>query len=389
MSSYTSGTTGNPKGVMLSHDNFVWTALQSEDDAVRKARSEGIEFRVVSYLPLSHVAAQFADLFLSFTNGASVFFTDVNALRGTLIDYLLEVRPVVFLGVPRIFEKMEEKVRAALEKKPFVYKWATHYGQKGHDSVMKGQTPLLMYRILNKIVYSKVRESLGLDQCINIISGAAPLPLKTREFFFSLGMFINNTFGMSETTAPMTTMFSEQYPLYDLKSAGITLAGTETIVLKSDPNAEVGELCFRGRNIFMGYLKNEQATRDTIDSARRVHSGDEGFLTKEGLVYITGRLKELLVTAAGENVAPVIIEMAMKEELPFVSNFVAIGDQKKFVAALVSLKVTSNASESPNRILMPEAVEYLESRGIKGLKTVDDAINNADVKRLVQEGKFE
>lgn len=373
---------------MLSHDNYVWTAVTAEDGNLRKAKAEGIEFRTVSYLPLSHVAAQYCDLFLSLTNASSVFFTDINALRGTLIDYLLEVRPVIFLGVPRIYEKMEEKVKAILEKKPFIYKWATHYGQIGLDAIMKGRDPPIMYKVFDKLVFSKVRQNLGLDQTIRCFSGAAPLPLKTRQFFFNLGIFLNNTFGMSETTAPMTTLLSESYHLYDLSSAGLALPGTEVSVLRSDPKSQYGELCFRGRNIFMGYLKNEQATKDCLDSCRRVHSGDEGYLTKEGVMHITGRLKELLVTAGGENVAPVIIEMNVKEELPFVSNVMALGDHRKYIAAMISLKVTSQASETPNRILLPEVVEYLESQGIKGLKTVDEAVNNPEVKKLVQAGSL-
>lgn len=371
---------------MLSHDNYVWTALSGEDGHIRKAKAEGVEFRIVSYLPLSHVAAQYCDLFLSICNGCSVFFTDVNALRGTLVDYLVEVRPVIFLGVPRIYEKMEEKVKAALEKKPFVYKWATHYGQIGMDAVMKGRDPPIMYKVFDKLVYSKVKQNLGLDQCIRFFSGAAPLPLKTRQFFFNLGIFLNNTFGMSETTAPMTTLFSESYPLYDLSSAGLAIPGSEVSVLRSDPKSQHGELCFRGRNIFMGYLKNEQATRECLDNSRRVHSGDEGFVTKEGVMHITGRLKEILVTAGGENVAPVIIEMCVKEELPFISNIMALGDHRKYIAAMISLKVSSQASESPNRILLPEAIEYLESQGIKGLKTVDEAVHNPEVRELVQAG---
>ena len=158
--------------------------------------------------------------------------------------------------------------------------------------------------------------------------------------------------------------------------------------MRTDPKSQYGELCFRGRNIFMGYLKNEQATRDCLDSCRRVHSGDEGYLTKDGVMHITGRLKELLVTAGGENVAPVIIEMNVKEELPFVSNVMALGDHRKYVAAMISFKVTSQASETPNRILLPEVIEYLESQGIKGMKTVEEVINNPEVKKLVQAGSL-
>ena len=111
---------------MLNHDNYTWTCRSSRDPDVDKYMEEGNQVRAISYLPLSHVAAQFSDIFLSLKNGASMFFADANALKGTLIDYLLEIRPTVFLAVPRIYEKMEEKVRAVLEKKRRVFEWSTH-----------------------------------------------------------------------------------------------------------------------------------------------------------------------------------------------------------------------------------------------------------------------
>jgi long-chain-fatty-acid--CoA ligase ACSBG len=111
---------------MLNHDNYVWTCRSNRDPDIDKYIEEGNQVRALSYLPLSHVAAQFSDIFLSLRNGASMFFTDANALKGSLIDYLLEIRPTVFLAVPRIYEKMEEKVRAVLEKKKRVFEWSTH-----------------------------------------------------------------------------------------------------------------------------------------------------------------------------------------------------------------------------------------------------------------------
>lgn len=371
---------------MLSHDNYVWTARSVFDADLAKLREEGTPVRAVSYLPLSHVAAQYADIFLTLNNGASLFFTDVNALKGTLIDYLLEVRPVIFLGVPRIYEKMEEKVRSILEKKKLIYNWANYYGEKGTDAQMKNQSPPFMFNVMEKIVFNKVKQNLGLDQTVKFFSGAAPLPLKTRQFFFNMNVFLNNTFGMSETSGPMTSMLKEDHPNYDLKSAGRPLPGTECVVIKTDPKSEAGELCFRGRNIFMGYLKNEQATRECIDNQRRVHSGDEGTLSKTNMMTITGRLKELLVTAGGENVAPVPIEAAVKEELPFISNVMCIGDQMKYISAILTFKVTSNASETPNHQLLPEAIESLQKLGIKGVTTVHDAMVNKDVLKAIQAG---
>jgi long-chain-fatty-acid--CoA ligase ACSBG len=383
---YTSGTTGNPKGVMLSHDNYAWTANAVGDSLLDEYIATGKEIRGVSYLPLSHVAGQYADLILSLSYGANVYFTDSNALKGTLVNYLTEVKPVFFVGVPRVYEKMEEKVVAELEKKPLIYKWARHYGRLGTDAQMKGQEPPLGFKIFEKLVLNKVKAKLGLDKSVLTISGAAPISYKTRQFFFDMNIFVNNTFGMSETSAPHSTLLRPQYQYYDLRSAGITLDGCQTIVEKSDPKAEEGELCFRGRHIFLGYLKNETATKETIDNQRRVHSGDEGKVNKDGVVYITGRLKELLVTAGGENIAPVPIELNIKEELPFLSNVMVIGDQKKFVSALMTLRVTSTPAEKPNYDLQPEALAELEKVGIKGVKTVQEAIASKELAKAIQAG---
>ena len=243
-----------------------------------------------------------------------------------------------------------------------------------------------MYKVFNKIVYNNVKKRLGLNESIKFFSGAAPLPLKTRQFFFNLGIFINNTFGMSETAGPMTSVRSYDYPQYDLKSAGKALPGTEVVILKTDPKGETGEICLRGRNIFMGYLKNEQATKDCIDDMRRVHSGDEGKLNQDGMMQITGRIKELLKTAGGEQIAPVIIEMNVKDELPFLSNVMAVGDQMKYVSAILTFKTTTLTGEMPNRILSPEAIEEIEKYGIKGLKTVEEAAKHPELLKVIQAG---
>lgn len=251
---------------------------------------------------------------------------------------------------------------------------------------MKGEEPGIVFRLFEKLVFKTVKEKLGLDQAVELLSGAAPLQKKTREFFFSMNMFINNIFGMSETSGPMTGILPQDYAKYDLDSAGLAIPGSEVIVVRQDEKTGTGELCFRGRNVFMGYLKNEIATREAIDSQGRVHSGDEGKLDQRGVMSITGRFKELLVTAGGENVAPVPIELDIKSELPFLSNVTLIGDHMKFVSAIITFKVTSTPLALPNHDLLPEAIEQLENKGIKKVKTVEQAIANEKVKKLIQKG---
>ena len=370
---------------MLSHDNYVWVTRANQDEDIARMKDPEFEQRMISFLPLNHVAAQYFDLFLGPETGAWLFFADANALKGTLINYMLEVRPTLFLAVPRVWEKLEEKLRAQLEKK-FVFKYAQSYGIEGTDAQMKGRPVSYGFQLMNKLVYSKVKEAIGLDQAIKLFSGAAPLPLSTRQFFFSLNMFINNTFGMSETTAPMTTTLQPSFADYDLRSAGKTVPGTETTVLLTDPTSNKGELCFRGRNIFMGYLKNPKATQETIDLKRRVHSGDEGTVAPNGTVTITGRLKEIIMTSGGENVAPVPIEEQLKKHLPFISNALVIGDQRKYIAALLAFKVNMLPTGKPTQELSPEALGELEKLGIKGITTVTQAAEHPQVKKVIQQG---
>lgn len=247
---------------------------------------------------------------------------------------------------------------------------------------MIGQKPGLRFKFFRLLVFNSLKRKMGLDQAKYLIFGAAPMPDKTRQFFFSMNMYVNNIFGMSETSGPMTGLMPKDWADYNLKSAGKAIEGTDISFMDG-----TGEICFRGRNIFMGYLKNEEATRGAIDRQRRVHSGDVGKLDEKGNLLITGRIKELIVTAGGENVAPVIIENIVKEYAPFVSNAIVIGDKRKFISCLLTLRPTSLASEAPTRELAPEALDFFAKRGITGLKTIDEAVEDERVKKLVNEGK--
>lgn len=253
---------------------------------------------------------------------------------------------------------------------------------------MMGKEPGFMFKLFNKVVHNKVKYQLGFDQVKMFFSGAAPFPIRTREFFFDMNMFINNTYGMTETSGPTTSTLSKHFHLYDMKSAGNPLDGTEADFIRAKPGDERGELFFRGRNIFMGYLKNEEATRNALDNSRRIHSGDEGYVDKNGTMFITGRIKEIIVTAGGENVAPIMIEDNIRNNLPFLSQALLIGDQKKYISALLTFRVTTPANELPGSELAPEAIDHLAEAGIKGIKTVQEAMNSPEVKKVIQAGKL-
>ncbi|KAK2542322.1 Acsbg2 [Columba guinea] len=385
---YTSGTTGHPKGVMLSHDNLTWTAAVAGRFIMHSHDKEKQE-RVVSYLPLSHIAAQMADIWLAVTFGAQVFFAQPDALKGTLVDTLREVRPTVFLGVPRVWEKIEEKMKSigakssSLRRK--VASWAKGVGLQTNLKWMNGCSEVpVNFHIARHLVYNKVRKAIGLDRCTKCYTGAAPITRETLEFFLSLNIPVLELYGMSESTGPHTISLPHAFRL---TSCGREVPGCRTLIHKPDADGN-GEVCFSGRHIFMGYLNMEDKTKEAIDEDGWLHSGDLGKHDKDGFLYITGRIKELIITAGGENVPPIPIEDAVKDAVPLISNAMLVGDKAKFLAMLLTLKCNVNVETGePGDDLTPEAVEYCQKLGSKATK-VSEIIGSKDkaVYAAIQKG---
>ncbi len=329
---YTSGTTGDPKAVMLSHENLTWTA-----ETVARELGFSSEEVSISYLPLSHIAEQMLTLHGPLRIGSTVHFAE--SLEA-LPDNLREVKPTYFLGVPRVWEKMQAKMMAAGAAAPPLRKklvaWAKKVGLEGGYAMQRGEKPGLAYAIASKLVFSKVRERLGFDRLRVPVTGAAPISKDTLEFFLSLGIPILEVYGMSECTGPAS--FSTP-TAFRTGKAGRVAPGTELKI------AEDGEICYRGKHIFKGYLKDEAATRAAIDEEGWLHSGDIGTLDADRYVQITDRKKDLLITAGGENIAPQVIEGALKA-LPIVSQAVVLGDRKKFLTALLTIDVERLAQEA-------------------------------------------
>jgi long-chain-fatty-acid--CoA ligase ACSBG len=179
--------------------------------------------------------------------------------RGTLPIWMKEIKPTLFMAVPRVWEKMEEKLREAFASKTRIINWVRGVTTPALDSMLKGGSGGIRYAVAKKLVLKKVWAELGLDECIMHMYGAAPLPQKSRDFFFSLGIFLNGIYGMSETSGPMTATHTMFLSDYSSKACGSVVIGGE--IKLENPNQEgEGEVCFRARNCFMGYLKNEKAT---------------------------------------------------------------------------------------------------------------------------------
>ncbi|XP_063929421.1 very long-chain-fatty-acid--CoA ligase bubblegum [Zophobas morio] len=357
---FTSGTIGKPKAAMLSHDNLTWDALTISERLEVKKRGEVL----VSYLPLSHVAAQVVDIYIVMINSACTYFADANALKGTLVDTLKEAQPTKFLGVPRVWEKMHEKMMEVAAQnggiKQAIASWAKNQALEHHLNKIQGvNSNSWGYCIASAVIFKKIKQALGFNRCTLYASAAAPLAADIKRYFLSLDIPIMEAFGMSEAAGAHTLCTMDSF---GLDTIGMGLPGTKTKIV--NPEDGQGEICMYGRHIFMGYLNDQEKTDEAVDSEGWLHSGDLGRIDQKNFVYITGRLKELIITAGGENIAPVPIEQLVKAELPHISNVFLVGDKKKFLSVLLTFKTeVEPESGRPLDILIPNVQEWLKSLG--------------------------
>mmetsp|Transcript_9284 Transcript_9284/g.10748 ORF Transcript_9284/g.10748 Transcript_9284/m.10748 type:complete len:744 (+) Transcript_9284:169-2400(+) len=383
---YTSGTTGNPKAVMISHDALIFEAHTVVVHGIPSFGLGGQE-RILSYLPLSHVAGMMVDIVSPIMCTAykkaytTVYFARPYDLKaGAIGDRLKFVKPTLFLGVPRVWEKIMEKLKAVgaqttgLKKK--LSTWAKAQGMSHLKECQLGGTGYksYSYMLASKLILGKIKAALGLDECKFAMTGAAPITVECLEYFAALGININEVYGMSENTGAASWSTDECH-LWG--SCGYTMPGTEVKVFRQTgatinekveaPRCESkaaateeqqGEICFRGRHVMMGYMANprlgaahvkeiEAKNAGTIDNEGWLHSGDKGTMTKTGMLHITGRYKEIIITAGGENVAPVPIEDSVKKLCGAVSNIIMIGDKRKFNVCLITLKAKGATGELP------------------------------------------
>jgi long-chain acyl-CoA synthetase len=323
---YTSGTTGPPKGVMLSHANLAWTARTLADLGGADDRDCSL-----SYLPLSHIAEQMATIHMPATVGSTVYFAESIE---KLPDNIKEVRPTVFFGVPRIWEKFHAGLTARLGEvqggKKRLLDWARGVCTAVNKLRMRGE-PVgalldLQYRLAVRLVIKKLKAAMGMDRARICISGAAPIAKDVLEFFASIDLVVYEIYGQSEDTGPTSYNIPGKTKI---GSVGPPIPGIEVVI------AEDGEIRVRGPNVFMGYFKEPEATAETLVDGW-LCSGDLGEIDKDGFLTITGRKKEILITAGGKNIAPKNIEAGIKQ-CRLVSEAVVIGDRRKYLTALVTL----------------------------------------------------
>jgi long-subunit acyl-CoA synthetase (AMP-forming) len=360
---YTSGTTGLPKGAMLTHRGIelISNALKEVFPFLLE-----IDSRIVSYLPLCHAAEQGVTNFAALmVPGQTYFCGDLTQIK----DYLVEVHPTIFLAVPRVWEKFEAALRGKLAEATGIKATLASWARKTELEAFKQESatgrPVSSFsrNLANKLVISKIKDALGLDQLQLPVSGAAPISVSTLEFFASIGLPIHEGYGMTETTAIASI---QPYGKLKFGTIGKPLPGVEAKI------ADDGEIMLKGINMVKGYLRLPEKTAELYqDHDDWMHTGDLGAIDEDGYISITGRKKDLIITAGGKNVAPAEMEGYL-QSIPGVGQAVVVGDRQPFLSALI--------------VLDPEALPELEAAGgISGLSDVATAARNAEVKRFIEE----
>ncbi|XP_011181257.2 long-chain-fatty-acid--CoA ligase heimdall-like [Zeugodacus cucurbitae] len=359
---FTSGTTGFPKAVMLSHDAIISNIKYCYATIGPFRREPGA---TMSYLPLNHVAAQLFEVLMPLLCGDCVHFADRDALKGTLVRNLRIAQPTRIFGVPRVYEKLQEQLLAAEANSSFLWRmilrWAKRTLLKSYLCNAEGIEPKrnISY-ICASWIMRQFKAQLGLAQCAYLWAGGAPLSVQTKRFFLSMDIPVADMFGASEAGGAVTVTRSYCH----LDSSGKVLLGFESKIYKPNKQGQ-GEICLRGRCTMMGYLNDVEKTHEGIDSLGWLHTGDVGRLSADGCLHITGRIKDIVITAGGENIAPIYIENLIKAELPYISNALVVGDRRKYLIVLLTLKTNiDRATGLPLDTLHLDTISWLNSLGI-------------------------
>ncbi|WP_375768369.1 AMP-dependent synthetase/ligase [Archangium gephyra] len=362
---YTSGTTGQPKGVMLSHRNIA-AEIESLFHFLGR---DGAGKRVVSFLPMAHIAERIVTHYLHTAWGSEATCCPDAA---QLTAYLASVRPTFMFGPPRVWEKLHAGIRASVAADPAKaerFEKALTVGRKVSEAKALG-VPLpaelrQAWEAVDAAAFAPLRNKLGLDALEFAFSGAAPIPPAVIQFFRDLGVPMSELFGMSEGTGAMT------WDPHRVKvgTVGRPMPGVEMRRLDD------GEIVFRGGIIFPGYLNDPERTAEALDADGWLHTGDIGELDAEGYLKIVDRKKELIITAGGKNVSPSNLE-AMMKTLPLVGQAVAIGDRRPYLVAVLQLnleaapgwaKARGLAATDPRALAGETAVQQELARGLAEL----------------------
>ena len=364
---YTSGTTGPPKGVMITQRNVVWTVNSLDRTIQYPAGLKGI-----SYLPLAHIAERAATHYVGMAKAGHIHFCP-DVLR--VFEVVPQVRPHAFVGVPRVWEKVQAGVMAKLAaeedaRKRKIALAAIEAGRLGAKLEAEGSpVPLglkLKRALFDKLVYSKIRHAIGLDRSMVRVTAAAPISTDTLQFFAGIGLPLAEVYGMTEDTGPATANPPDRIRL---GTVGLALPGVEVKL------GDEGEILVRGGNVCPGYYKDPEKSAETFDTDGWLHTGDIGTIDADGYVRIIDRKKELIITAGGKNISPANLERLFKQH-PLIGQACVVGDRRPYVSALVVLDAeVAPGWASSNGLTFSTIAEFSREPRVHAeiQKAVDDA----------------
>ena len=365
---YTSGTTGPPKGCLLTHGNYRRVTDMVESDGVMTDDEV-----IYLFLPLAHAFALLIQ-FVAFDIGSAIAYWEKDPQK--IIPNLMEVKPTYFPSVPRIFEKIFTLANSAGD--PAEIKQAVELGFKVRQMQEKGEpVPDELQKAFDEAdgkLYQNVRNLFG-GRIRQAVTGAAPISKEILEFFYACGVPVMEGYGMTETS---TVASSNRPDAFRFGSVGKPLAGVEARI------ADDGELLLRGPNIFQGYFKNEEATREALADGW-LHTGDLGSIDEDGFIYITGRKKDIIITAGGKNITPANLENGLKQNR-YISQAVVIGDRRPYLVALITLDPEELPAFAEQHGLQPDEVYKSEQMRAEVRRAVDEV--NSAVGRVEQIKKF-
>ena len=323
---YTSGTTGPPKGAMLSHRNILFQLGYS--DFLTEPRPGDQQ---LSFLPLSHIAERTFTVFYPLRTGSTVNFAES---IDTVPDNVREVAPAVFFAVPRIWEKFYSgvalRMREATRAGQLAYRWALGVGMRLAECRLRNRPPGLglrcLFRLADALVLDNIKRSMGLHRARGAASGAAPIAPELIKWFMALGLDMREVYGQTENCGLATAM-----PAGRIKLGTVGVARPDTEIRISPQ----GEILLKGPHVFPGYHRNPERTAQTVVDGW-LHTGDVGRLDEDGYLTITDRMKDIIITAGGKNITPSEIENQLKFS-PYISDAVVIGDQRKFLSCLIMI----------------------------------------------------
>lgn len=374
---YTSGTTGTPKGVMLSHYNIM-SQLVNLCHIPSKWSKKGL-----SFLPLCHAYENMIVLLYQYL-GMTVYYVSNLA---TIAEAMREVHPSMMTAVPRVLEKFYEKIEASGRAKTgaarSIFEWAVKVALK-YNIEPEDRTAFynMQHALADKLVYSKIRQGLGADNFDIVVSGAASLKPELCSFFSAMGMPVFEGYGMTETSPVIAVSCREKYGRQS-GTVGFPLGGVDVAITKE------GEVICRGHNIMMGYYKDEAQTKEIIDEAGWLHTGDMGRFTERGQLALTGRLKNIFKTSMGKYVNPQVIEEKMAQS-KYIDQIVVVGENQKFVAALIvpDFSAIKEWCES-EKIVYSHPKEMVDNLNVKSLIKNEIDKYNKELSKAENVMKFE